>query len=400
MKILCVLGRHYYGDPARGEGYEHRNFLPALRALGHELEVFDSFSRREHADFAALNRALIDHVLRWQPDLLLCVPMGYEVWLETLACIRASGVRLLAWGTDDSWKYAEFTRFLAPAFDLWATTSHTALEAARRDGHGNVVASQWAASHTELAAPVPAARCRYPVSFVGSAYGNRPRWIAALAERGIEVACFGHGWPAGPVPAGQLQEIIRTSVLSLNFGDSGLVLRGLRPTRNRQLKARVFEVTGAGGCLLTEPSNQLESFFVPGRELAVFRDADELAGCIRHLLAHPAERDAMALAGQARTAAEHTYEARFRSLLAALPPVRPRQSLDLSAFEAAAGRYPAGTGLRLLGRLLAWPFERVWGRPRGTRAARRVLFELSWRVAGARTYGAAGWPGRLFYRES
>jgi hypothetical protein len=29
-----------------------------------------------------------------------------------------------------------------------------------------------------------------------------------------------------------------------------------------------------------------------------------------------------------------------------------------------------------------------------------MIFELSWRFAGARTYAAAGWPGRMFYKES
>jgi hypothetical protein len=33
-------------------------------------------------------------------------------------------------------------------------------------------------------------------------------------------------------------------------------------------------------------------------------------------------------------------------------------------------------------------------------AARRFVFELSWRFAGARTYSASGWAGRMFYRES
>jgi hypothetical protein len=28
------------------------------------------------------------------------------------------------------------------------------------------------------------------------------------------------------------------------------------------------------------------------------------------------------------------------------------------------------------------------------------VFELSWRLVGARTYSADGWPGRMFYKES
>ena len=51
MKILCVFGRHNYGDAARGEGVEYSQFLPALRDLGHEVYFLESFARTGHADF-------------------------------------------------------------------------------------------------------------------------------------------------------------------------------------------------------------------------------------------------------------------------------------------------------------------------------------------------------------
>jgi spore maturation protein CgeB len=56
--------------------------------------------------------------------------------------------------------------------------------------------------------------------------------------------------------------------------------------------------------------------------------------------------------------------------------------------------------LKLLRALLVVTASLALGRRRGPRAARRLLFELSWRFAGSKTYGAAGLPGRLFYRES
>ena len=91
MKILCVFGKHNYGDPRRGEGYEYSNFLPALKALGHEVHFFESWNRDCHSSFSALNRALLDRVQDLRPDLLFCVLMGYEVWLETLHMVRESG---------------------------------------------------------------------------------------------------------------------------------------------------------------------------------------------------------------------------------------------------------------------------------------------------------------------
>jgi spore maturation protein CgeB len=403
VRILCALGKYAYGEAARGEGYEHANFLPALGDLGHEVEVFDSLDRSAHADFTSLNRAFLDRVERFRPDLVLCVLMHYELWTETLDVVRrTSAAALLNWGTDDSWKYAQFARFLAPHFDLYVTTSAVALEQARRDGLDSVVLAQWAANGGALAEPLPARECRYLVSFIGAAYGNRRKWIAALAARGIDVQCFGHGWTNGPVSTDDVRRIARESVVSLNFGDSGLHWRGLRPYRSRQIKARIFEIPGAGGFLLTEPAERLTDYYRIGEEIDVFGSLDEAAAKIAGYLSQPERRDRMALAAHARTRAEHTYMKRFGPLFQeALRRRAARPAVAVAPpFELAAARHATPWWLRGLRAALAGPASLLFGARRGPRAARRLLFELSWRLAGGTTYSARGWPGRLFYRES
>jgi len=37
-----------------------------------------------------------------------------------------------------------------------------------------------------------------------------------------------------------------------------------------------------------------------------------------------------------------------------------------------------------------------FGRIRGKRAAKRLIFELSWRLQGARAFSSKGWPSRVF----
>lgn len=409
MKVLCALGRHAYGDPARGEGYEHANFLPALRTLGHEPILFESFDRSPYRNFADMNHAFLQAVERAQPDAILCVLMGYEVWIETLDLVRRQcPAPIVNWGTDDSWKYAQFTRFIAPHVDCYATTAADVFAKAAHAGLGNVVLTQWAASDAALVPPIPASECRYQVSFVGSAYGNRRRWIEKLRQRGIEVECFGHGWPRGPVAAGEIPRIVRESVISLNFGDSGLQFAGLKPYRSRQIKARVFEVPGAGGFLLTENSPELAHHFRLGEEVVAFDSAGDLAAKVRHFLEHGEERDHIARAGHQRTRHEHTYAKRFARLFEEASRLKaagavvmhaPRRhfQFDPADFTQLAVRHTRGRRLRGLGALLAWPAILIWGRERGLRAARRILFELSWRFAGAKTYSAAGLPGRVFY---
>ncbi len=48
MRTLCLFGRYAYGDPARGEGYEYVNFLPALTRMSSEIRLFDTFDRSSY----------------------------------------------------------------------------------------------------------------------------------------------------------------------------------------------------------------------------------------------------------------------------------------------------------------------------------------------------------------
>ena len=407
MKILCVLGEHNYGDPARGGCYEYVNFLPAISNLGHQLVFFESFNRNTYCDFADLNRKFLEKVQAEKPDIILCVLLGYEIWLETLQLVReGSNAVIINWSTDDSWKYEQFSRFVAPAFHLYATTYPDALAKSKRDGHNNFVLTQWAANSINLAEPLPASQCRYPVSFIGTAYGNRPQWIVALEERGLKVESFGHGWKNGPISAEDIPKIMRDSVVSLNFGDSGVVMHGIVPGRSRQIKARVFEVPGAGGFLMTEYAEGLDRFYRIGDEISAYDGIPDLAEKIRYFIEHPEERDRIAMAGYIRTRDEHTYEIRFGKLLdAAAMQQKERifdeqREIDFEEYTAFEKKHRSGSLLKLLKQLLLFPCVMIWGDRRGPRAARRFLFELSWRLVGKKTYTVTGWPGRLFYKES
>ena len=183
MKILCVFGQHNYGDRSRGTGYEYTNFIPALRGLGHEIAFFECWDKTAYRDFTELNHRFLEVVETERPDVVFCVLMNYEIWLETLELARrGSQAAFIHWSTDDSWRYEQFSRFIAPAFDLYATTYHSALEKAKRDGYENFELTQWAANSDAMNEPMPADQCRYRVSFIGTAYGNRIRWIEKLRK--------------------------------------------------------------------------------------------------------------------------------------------------------------------------------------------------------------------------
>jgi spore maturation protein CgeB len=393
MKVLCVFGKYAYGDEARGLSPEFQAFVPALKRAGHDVVLFDSWNRAGYSELAELNARLLATIENERPDVMLFVPFLYEIWIETLSIIKNRGdVLSICWTTDDSWKYGQQSRFIAPAFHAITTTYPNVLAKYRADGIEHAVLTQWAAPDDALMPPLPAAECSWPVTFVGASHGNRKSRLDWLKERGINVEAFGYGWPNGPVSVSRMREVIRQSVISLNFANS----RG-----DNQIKARTFEVPGAGGFLLTEHAPSLEDFYRIGEEIDSFHDPDELERKIRHYLKDAAERDAMAMRAFERTRDEHTYSARLRDVISFAVRAKadwekhraptPHLTLD-GAFQ----RHRIGWIHRAARAVLVGVATLVAGRRRGRKAARRLLFELSVRLTGMKTYTAAGLPGRWF----
>ena len=411
MNILCVFGQHNYGDPKRGESYEYANFIPSLRHLGHQVIFLESWDRSCYKDFRELNRLLLRTVEQKRPDVILAVMFTYEIWLETWKILRDAGIGVtINWTTDDSWKYDQFSRLVAPALHAFTTTYPDIYTRYHRDGIQNVLLTQWAANAAQMNTPLPAAECQYPVSFIGTAHGKRRAWVEALRRKGIEVACFGQGWPHGPIASSIIPEIIRKSIISLNFANSGEAWRWAKSGQSNQIKARTFEVPGAGGFLLTEWADGLNRYYEVGREIDVFHGISELADKIRHYLAFPKERDAITYAGYIRTQRDHTYDLRLKEVVEfaldqrrkyyATRNMSPSGNIKWSEFEEAVKHHKTNWKLQLLKSLLIFVCSILWGSSRGPRAARRIIFELSWRLAGAQSYSASGLPGRMFYGVS
>ena len=81
---------------------------------------------------------------------------------------------------------------------------------------------------------------------------------------------------------------------------------------------RLFEATGVGALLVTESARNLPGLFTPGEEVVTYDSPDDLVEKVRHYVARPEERRAIAAAGQRRTLAEHTYTRRMEQLDALL----------------------------------------------------------------------------------
>lgn len=77
------------------------------------------------------------------------------------------------------------------------------------------------------------------------------------------------------------------------------------------INLRIFEALAAGCFLLTDHCDELGELFRIGEEIETYRSSGELAEKVRHYLAHPETRQAIAVAGHAAFLAHHSWKARL-----------------------------------------------------------------------------------------
>ncbi len=90
------------------------------------------------------------------------------------------------------------------------------------------------------------------------------------------------------------------------------------PDVRLSMSARIYIAVGCGAFYLCRRVEGIEEVLVPGREIEVFNDYDEMADKIRYYLEHEEDRRRIARAGRQRVLAEYTYEHRFASMFKTL----------------------------------------------------------------------------------
>ncbi len=346
MLILYAALRYDYGQPAQGDSFEHCNFYDTLRRQGHELIYFDFATELAQRGRDAMNRRLLEIATSEKPDVMFTVLFRDE--LDPAIIRRISDLpdtTTVNWFCDDHWRFDDFSRRWAPAFNWAVTTDAAAVDRYHAIGYENVIRSQWACNHDlyqKLDLPL-----RYDVSFVGRPHGNRREVIAALRAQGIRVNVWGTGWGQGRVTTTQMIEIFNQSRINLNLSNAsrtsprsrwrrrgdwarrlGHRLVGKRPDViaearrldaaadhfRPQIKGRNFEVPGCGGFLLTEAAEHLREYYTPGDDIGTFDSFGTLVARIDHYLEHDDERAAASEWGYRRTLRDHTYARRFEEI--------------------------------------------------------------------------------------
>jgi len=200
------------------------------------------------------------------------------------------------------------------------------------------------------------------LSFIGTAYGNRPYYLWRILQQQIPLDIYGYGWLKKhklkailrgfqigtrvllkrnildhtyrmlndlildqiakkfhqqiyePLIDAEYFNLLSKSSIIVNFPESRFDHDYNNPNVLMGANLRDFEVPIAGGCLLTQYNNEIVTFFEPDKEILTFANEWEMVEKAKYYLSRPDLIDAIALAGYKRAISDHTWENRFRTL--------------------------------------------------------------------------------------
>lgn len=148
----------------------------------------------------------------------------------------------------------------------------------------------------------------YDVSVLGGCYGWRPIFVKKLIRIGVNVACFGNGWPNGPLNDEDSVKLFSKSRINLGFSGVG------HSKKLMCLKGRDFEVPMSGGLYLTQDNPELSLIYNIDNEIVTYKNLNDCYEKICWLLDNPDIAQRIRLNGRERALKDHTWGKRFDEL--------------------------------------------------------------------------------------
>lgn len=280
------------------------NFFEPLKEMGFNVFRYNYLERLNRLGKKGMNQELLFLVERKKPDYIFFITYKDEVSKNTLRRLKEKNIKVIAWFSDDHWRFEDYSKYIAREICCSITTDSKAFEKYKECGF-NVIKSQWAAN-PKYYHPIPVNET-HEITFVGQNYGPRGKIVEFLRKSKIPIETFGRGW-GDYLPFEKIISLFSSSKINLNISASS------KDERIKQIKGRVFEVPMCGGFLLTDYVEGLEEYFKIGKEIVCYENEKDLVDKIKYFLSHDKERKKIAMNGHRVSLKRHIWEARFKEI--------------------------------------------------------------------------------------
>lgn len=335
----------------------HVNLYLPLQDLGHELIAFDRdylhaaynldpdrstdqpSIAQQRPRFGEELLAELKRAHRHAPiDVFFSYFASAHVEADIIREIGKMGIVTINWYCNASYQF-HLVRDLASAFDYCLVPEKFRLDDYRRVGATPIFCQEAANPSFYKSYDLPR---EFDVTFVGQKYGNRPMYISALIDAGIDVRAWGPYWTMSleavplrvrinasikrlltnedrpketngqtwrygpPLDDEDLIKMYSRSKISLGFSRVADISASIRQVRLRDIEAPM-----SGAFYMVEYFDELEDCFKIGEEIVCFNDEAELIEKTKYYLVHAQERERIRAAGMRRAREEHTWQQRF-----------------------------------------------------------------------------------------
>jgi spore maturation protein CgeB len=338
-RLNVAIAGPMYGGSLPIAGYLER----AFQSLGHNTLLVDNamawplyrqvMEGMESPHASAQLQQLLGHFLNeWtygriaEFDPEICIVMAQALAPENLAARLAQRGTVTAFWFVENWRHMPYWQQVAPAYDAFFHIQpgdfEQRLEEAGCRHHAFIPTGCDPGLHRPVTLSLEE-QVDYgcDLSFAGAGYFNRLQLFKGLTDFNFKI--WGVDWKEREllplVQRGEqrfdseiFMKIAAASKVNLNL-HSSTTHDGVDPACDA-VNPRVFEIAAAGAFQLCDACKGLDALFTE-EEVPTYRSLGELRDKLKHYLARPAERAAIAARARERALRDHTYAHRAQAML-------------------------------------------------------------------------------------
>ncbi|MFS1512906.1 glycosyltransferase [Chengkuizengella sp. SCS-71B] len=298
-----------------------------------ETSIIKSFKKEiQQVHIVSPNQHIHKVALEINPHLILFFD-GWYVSAPKINLLKNLGFKMAVWFIDDPY-YTDFTKAIAPNYDVVFTIEKGCIDFYKSFGCENVYFLPLAADH-DIFNQKKDLESKYNTSvlFVGNAHPDRLQFFKSiddeLFKRNIRI--IGPNWDE--LKGSSLHDcILINNRISYEetakyYNGAKIVINMHRSIENpeininsikipaQSLNPRTFEISACGAFQLTDYREELENVYIPGKDIGTYTSPVDLIQKIDYYLSHSFERKRMANKAMQKTLKSETYLNRINQLL-------------------------------------------------------------------------------------